>query len=138
MKRRAFIAAAGTALGGVAGCVGSAGLDESDYDVGMSSVAFLPTRVTVSVGDTVAWGNTGSRNHTVTAYGGRIPDDADYFASGGFDSESAARDGWLNGLSGAIQSGQTYEHTFEVAGEYQYFCIPHEPQGMKGTVVVEG
>ena len=61
---------------------------------------------------------------------------AAYFASGGYDSEQAARDAW-NGSKGAIESDETWEHTFEVAGTYEYFCIPHEVGEMLGTVVVE-
>jgi plastocyanin len=72
----------------------------------------------------------------VTAYESGIPDEAAYFASGGYDSEEAAREAWTN-LEGAITSGDTYEHTFEVPGTYHYFCIPHERGGMVGTVTVK-
>ncbi|QLG64062.1 plastocyanin/azurin family copper-binding protein [Halorarum salinum] len=37
-----------------------------------------------------------------------------------------------------MAGGETYEHTFEVEGEYGYFCIPHEGAGMVGTVTVDG
>jgi plastocyanin len=95
---------------------------------------FVPETLTVSVGDTVTWENVGSIGHSVTAYGGEIPADAAYFASGGFESEDAARSAYPEG---DIPGGETYEHTFEVAGTYGYFCIPHEMSGMKGTIVVE-
>lgn len=141
MNRRAFLAGAGTVtFSGLAGCAGlfNAGPnpESDDYDVGMGSSVFRPRELEVGVGDTVVWKNTGSRRHTVTAYDGGLPDGAEYFASGGFGSQRQAEDGWHSGYGGAINAGQTYEHTFDVAGEYAYFCIPHEPQGMSGTVVV--
>lgn len=140
MQRRTFIAA-GVGVGAVAlaGCVGSgSGLSEDDYDIGMSSSAFLKPEYEVAVGETVVWGNTSSRAHSVTAYEAEIPDGAAYFASGGFESESDARDAWFEqkGRSGGkIFTGETYEHTFEVPGRYRYFCIPHEAP-MKGTITV--
>ena len=138
LSRRRLLAAAGTAAAaGVAGCAGGGGSAQGDYDVGMTAVAFDPVEITVSVGDTVVWANTSSRGHTVTAYDSGIPDDADFFASGGYDSTAAARDAFGSELGGLIDSGDTWSHTFEVAGEYEYLCIPHEASGMIGTVVVE-
>lgn len=101
-------------------------------------LAFEPAEITVSVGQTVVWENVGSVPHSVTAYDAEIPAEAAYFASGGYDSEQAARDGYVasDPDSGAIQGGESYEHTFEVAGTYEYFCIPHE-SSMTGTVRVE-
>jgi len=74
--------------------------------------------------------------HSVSAYGDSIPEDASYWASGGFESEEAARTGWDNG-EGAVQSGHYYTHTFETTGTHDYFCIPHEGAGMEGSITVE-
>jgi plastocyanin len=136
MDRRTFLAgASAVGITGLAGCT-ALGSGEDDYDVGMTAVAYRPPSLTVETGDTVVWKNTSARAHSVTAYEQGIPDEADYFATGGFDSEQAARDAW-DGAAGAINSGETYEHTFEVPGVYEYFCIPHESGGMVGTVEVE-
>ncbi len=138
VSRRRVLAALGTAATvGVAGCGGGGASAQDEYDVGMTAVAFDPTEITVSVGDTVVWANTSSRGHTVTAYDSGIPDDAAFFASGGYESTAAARDAFGSELGGLIESGDTWSHTFEVAGEYEYLCIPHEASGMVGTVVVE-
>ncbi|MDS0293162.1 cupredoxin domain-containing protein [Halogeometricum luteum] len=135
LSRRRVLAGVGSvAAAGLAGCSSAA---EGDYDVGMTAVAFTPPSVTVSVGEEVVWRNTSSRGHTVTAYENEIPDDAEFFASGGFESEQAAREAYNQNVGGLIDSGQNYSHTFEVPGEYRYLCIPHESQGMVGTVVVE-
>ncbi|MFC7068320.1 cupredoxin domain-containing protein [Halobaculum lipolyticum] len=138
MDRRRFLATAGAAASAsLAGCSAILpGAAADDYDVGMTAEAFSPYEVTVAVGDTVVWENTSTRAHSVTAYDDQIPADADYFATGGYDSEAAARDAW-DGNRGAITSGERYEHTFETPGDYTYFCIPHEQAGMVGVVRVE-
>jgi plastocyanin len=138
MRRREALAALGTVFLGGCAAAGSPGGGGDDYDVGMTAVAYRPPEVTVAVGDRVTWRNTSSRAHSVTAYEGAIPEGATYFASGGFESETAARDGWANGLTGNITSGDDYSHRFDVPGTYEYFCIPHERAGMVGRVVVEG
>ena len=146
MQRRAFLAAGASVTAALAGCIGPS-LSSSDYDIGMQSNAFvpdpgvegtdIPTFETVA-GDTVVWANSGSRNHTVTGYDDGIPEGAEYFASGGFDNEQAARDAWANSIDGGgvVKPGETYEHTFEVPGDYYYVCIPHEDAGMLGKIVV--
>jgi plastocyanin len=105
--------------------------------VDMKAVSYAPAEVTVSTGDTVAFVHAGGEPHTVTAYEDKLPEGASYWASGGFDSEKAARDGWESENRGGIASGQAYVHTFETAGEHPYVCIPHEMAGMEGTVIVE-
>ncbi|MDS0281665.1 plastocyanin/azurin family copper-binding protein [Halomicroarcula sp. S3CR25-11] len=35
------------------------------------------------------------------------------------------------------EEGSTFEHTFESAGTYLYYCAPHLGFGMRGAVVVE-
>lgn len=103
--------------------------------VGMTDeLTFAPERIEVSAGTKVTWETVGTVGHTVTAYEAEIPSEATYFASGGFDSEQAARDGYPD--AGNVPEGEVYEYTFETAGQYQYFCIPHELNGMIGYVKV--
>jgi len=138
MGRRGFLrTAAGS--GAIAGMAGTATAQEDGGGGGTTTVdmtdglVFDPKEIQVTPGTTVVWENVGSVGHTVTAYEDEIPDDADYFASGGFGSEQAARD---DPSGGNIPGGESYEHTFEVLGTYGYFCIPHEGTGMVGTVEV--
>ncbi|WP_458204695.1 plastocyanin/azurin family copper-binding protein [Haladaptatus sp. NG-SE-30] len=138
MNRRTFLAGvAGTAATTLAGCAGvlNTNSGSSKGDIGMGSSSFNPREFEVKAGETVVWANTDMRRHSVTAYEDGIPEDADYFASGGFDSEQAARKAWQKG-KGTVEPKATYEHTFEVPGTYAYFCIPHEVAGMSGTIVV--
>jgi plastocyanin len=138
MERRRYLVVAGASAAlSLGGCLGLTPDENPDYDIGMTPSAYDPAELTVSVGDEVVWENSGSRTHTVTAYEEGIPDEAEFFASGGYETEEAARNAWQESLGGGIEAGERYTHTFEVAGEYQYFCIPHEQGGMRATVVVE-
>ena len=117
---------------GFAGCLGGA---SSEQTVSMGQrFTFQPETVTVGSGGTVAWTNDSDVGHTVTAYEDKIPPEASFFASGGFDSEAAARNNLSDGM---VAPGESYEHTFEESGTYEYYCIPHESSGMVGTVEVK-
>jgi plastocyanin len=139
VSRRAVVraAAGGGPLAGVAslaGCSfgGSAGEppDGTVYVGPDGSFVFQPEEVTVGVGETVTWAfNSGS--HNVSAYPEhhddvQLPDGADGFGS-------VPRDDRYETTS----KGETFEHTFETAGTYQYVCVPHAGQGMVGQVVAE-
>jgi plastocyanin len=95
---------------------------------------FAPEEITVGRGQTITFVNESDEQHTVTAYDDGIPEGARYFASGGFPSEDAARDDPARGF---IPAGEPYSITLRAPGTYEYFCIPHEPQGMTGTIVIE-
>jgi len=137
MRRRRVLAALGAAFAtGGAGCTAAGTLGGVDGDVGMTAVAFEPATITVAAGEEVVWYNNSARAHSITAYDDGVPEGAEFFATGGYDSETAAREAW-DGMSGSITTGETFRHTFEVPGTYSYFCIPHERAGMVGRVVVE-
>jgi manganese oxidase len=78
---------------------------------------FVPDTLTVKVGTTVTWVNQDSYIHTVTS--GTSPSDR----SGLFDS-------------GNVNGGKTFSFTFDKAGTYDYFCIPHFSLGMIGKIIV--
>ncbi|MFC6768562.1 cupredoxin domain-containing protein [Natrinema soli] len=142
MHRRAYLAAVGTAASaGLAGCSSALSVLEDDpctgdnCHIGMNRTEFLPEVYEIAAGDTVVWKNTSEAYHTVTAYEALIPDAADYFASGGYESQTAAYEGW-DDHGGQLGTRETFEHTFEVPGTYEYFCIPHEGAEMIGEIVV--
>jgi plastocyanin len=133
--RRAMLRLSTAALATVstAGCLN--GQSSSIQTVTMpDNLMFEPETATIETGETVTWTNESDIDHTVTAYEDEIPDEAAYFASGGFESERAARNRVTEGL---IAPGEDYKHTFEEPGTYGYFCIPHESSGMVGTVRVK-
>lgn len=92
-----------------------------------SHVWFQPRGLLIERGQTVKWLNTDVGNvHTTTAYHPsnqgkplRIPADAT---------------GWN---SGYLLPGESYSHTFDEPGVYDYFCMPHEPAGMVGRIIVQ-
>jgi plastocyanin len=113
-----------------------AGCSSSPPEVSMTDEqTFDPETITVSVGETVTFTNKSSASHTVTAYEDDIPEGADYFSSGDFSSEQEARDSVADAL---VNADATFEVTLDEPGTYKYFCIPHESQGMSGTIEVKG
>ncbi|MBM4029867.1 MAG: plastocyanin [Planctomycetes bacterium] len=91
-----------------------------------NQLRYTPEEVTVTVGQTVVWTNTSSMSHTVTADPARAKD----------PSHVRLPEGAQPFDSGDMPPGATFRHTFEVPGEYVYFCIPHEAAGMVGRVNV--
>ncbi|MEX2550056.1 MAG: plastocyanin/azurin family copper-binding protein [Nitriliruptoraceae bacterium] len=95
---------------------------QSTAEVEIQDSTFTPADVTVEVGDTVTWTQTGSLPHSVTA------DD------GTFDSSPDCAGG-----SGCLDEGDTFTHTFDEPGEYAYYCRVHGAPGgvgMAGVVTV--
>jgi plastocyanin len=135
-RRRLLQTAAGA--GAAVGAAGSA-RGQQTHTVDMTDqLVFDPDDLTIAPGDTIVWENVGTIGHSVTAYEEDIPSEAEYFASGGFDEESAARSAYSAGdpESGDVVGGESYQHTFEVEATYDYFCIPHESVGMIASVDV--
>jgi len=112
----------------LAGPVAAQSGDDPAVVVGMTNqMEYTRDTVRVQVGETVRWTNDSAVMHTVTA----DPEEAIK------DGSVALPDGASAFNSGNMDPDQTFEHTFEVAGTYRYFCIPHEAVGMVGTVIVE-
>ena len=80
----------------------------------LTTDAYQPNPVQVSVGSTVTWTNNDAQPHTATSGENATPD-------GRFDSSIMA-------------PSATFDHTFTEAGEYPYFCLLHP--NMVGTVSV--
>jgi plastocyanin len=133
LSRRGFLASVAGAVGVAA--TGEAAAQENTRTINMTDdLVFAPDSAAVKPGTTVVWENVGSIGHSVTAYEDDIPEEAEFFASGGLDSEQAARDAYPD--QGDVAGGESYEQTFEVEGTYDYFCIPHESVGMIATLEV--
>ena len=137
LETTAIIATGSVAI--LAGCASETG-DEADSTQtkspaetntvqmvsGNTNYYFDPIGLFIEKGETVTW-KSKSGAHTSTAYEKgtgpatvtRVPDGA-----------SSWNSGFISG------GGQTFEHTFEVPGTYDYFCIPHKSLGMVGRIVV--
>jgi plastocyanin len=77
-------------------------------DISVEGFAFVPARVTITLGETVRWTNMDAVGHTTTSDDGS----------------------WNDSLS------QPFEFTPTEAGTFEYFCAIH-PE-MRGTLIVEG
>ena len=82
-------------------------------DAGM--LAFEPSSVTISTGDTVKFINNKLAPHNVV-----FESSAEYSHKGLLFSP-----------------GESFESTFNEAGEYTYYCEPHRGAGMVGKIVVQ-
>lgn len=119
---------AATSAAALAGCLGG----DSDTDVDAldapdgtevvevgpdGEYVFGPEELTVDPGTTVrfVWLSS-THNVAVTSQ----PDDANWAGHETIEDRE-----------------YSFEHTFEVAGRYEYVCTPHQNQGMRGAVVVE-
>ena len=108
------------ALGFVIGnivCMSSAAA--ADATIGTSGFDFVPSDVTIDVGDTVTWTNL-QPTHNVA------------------ESDSPASNMW-NGTgfrSGNLGDVDTYQQTFATPGVLYFICEPHAGVGMKGSITV--
>lgn len=141
MDRRSFLRTTGTVATGslvtLAGCTGGNGggttptstpteTNTVEMVTGNGDYYFDPIGLFVEAGETATW-EIESGAHSSTAYKEgtgpatvtRVPNGAE-----GWNSETLS------------ESGATFEHTFELTGTYDYFCIPHKSLGMVGRVVV--
>ena len=75
----------------------------------ISGFAFNPSSLEISPGITVIWTNNDGTTHTITS------------DTGSFNS-------------GSIAPGQSWNKTFDAAGEYDYHCAIHS--SMKGKIIV--
>jgi plastocyanin len=85
----------------------------------LTTDAYSPNPIQVSVGTTVTWTNNDSQPHTVTSGSNGQPDNK-------FNSSP--------NFNPLLNPGQTFSFTFTQAGNYPYFCTLHP--NMVGTVSV--
>ena len=97
-----------------------------DATVTMGMSSFEPASIRIRRGQTVQWRNTSLVTHTVTADPRLAANPANVVLPPGAPAFH----------SGSLQPGQVWSRTFAVPGTYRYVCLPHERQGMIGTVVV--
>lgn len=84
---------------------------------------FEPHIARLKLGGTVTW-KCKSGSHSSTAYDPRSSDE---------QRIPGPAPSWD---SGVLQPDETYSHTFNYGGIYDYFCEPHESKGMVGRVLV--
>jgi plastocyanin len=94
----------------------------NDYDP-----MYRPSRVEISVGQTVEWQNDGQVSHSVTDDPVRADKPGDALLPAGVKPFN----------SGSVMPGGRFRHTFTKPGRYRYFCLTHEGDRMIGEVIVQ-
>ncbi len=90
-------------------------------------LTFDPPTLIIKKGQSVEWQNQSRQVHNILD----DPSKAQNKADAGLPAGAQPFD------SGYVNPGQNYTHRFTVRGTYRYVCTLHEPQGMKGTIVVK-
>ena len=98
------------------GDTGGGGGGGGGAEVGMQNIQFDPSDVTIKAGATVTWTNDEGVPHDVEKTSGPGPQ-------------------FSSGPEGGMMEGDTFAHTFDQPGTYEYVCRVHAP-GMAGTIEV--
>lgn len=83
---------------------------------------FDPESFEISVGDTVLWEWVGG-GHNIKYDEGDVPDGTDWTGTEGSRTTTYGE-------------GHKHWYTFETAGQYDYYCVPHQSSGMTGSFTV--
>lgn len=86
------------------------------------ALVFEPSSVTISKGDSVTWTNNAGFPHNIVFDEDGVP--------AGVNADALSNEDYLNA------PGETVTRKFDVAGEYNYYCEPHQGAGMQGKVIV--
>ena len=89
----------------------------SHYVINTQGLTFFPSSLTINIGDTVTWNNTGGF-HNVNGMQSVFPNNPEGFGN------SVSNIAW------------SYQWVFTIAGTYDYQCDPHATIGMNGTISV--
>lgn len=105
------------------GSSGSSGTTDGGASSGVTEVTvksnvFEPKDVTIKKGEKIRWKWAGGSHNVVSG-------------------ASCTEDGKFKSGAPTAASGTTFEHTFDAAGKFEYFCTPHCSMGMTGTVTVQ-
>ena len=92
-------------------------VSQSNDTISNSGTSWVPSALTINVGDTVTWVNTGG-THNVNGTTTTFPNNPESFGN-------------------SIAAGWTYQHVFTIAGNYDFQCDPHASMGMTGTITVQ-
>jgi plastocyanin len=101
-------------------------------NAGATPYAFSPASLTVKVGTTVKWTNSGKAQHTSTSDGAPPVWDSGTVQPAGTGSCDPGDPYCTPGSA----PGGTYQRLFNTVGTYQYHCQLHGGQGMTGVITV--
>ena len=90
-------------------------LNATNHIVNTVGMSFSPSSLTIDIGDTVTWHNTGG-SHNINATQSTFPNNPE-------------------GFGNTVGIAWTFQWIFTIAGTYDYQCDPHAP-GMSGVIIV--
>ena len=90
---------------------------QSNHTISASGMSFSPAELTIEIGDTVTFINAGGFHNV----------------NGNQSSFSTNPESFGNQTG----TGWTFQHVFNIVGEYDYQCDPHAGMGMKGKITVQ-
>lgn len=88
-------------------------------DLESGRMYFEPREIRIAPGDTVTWVNQAEVAHNMVTYPDGYPKGAAAFQS-----------------PALTEAGEKWSYRFEVAGTYEYHCVPHVIMDMEGSVIV--
>ena len=89
---------------------------QTNHTISTSGMSFSPSELTIEIGDTVTFINTGG-SHNVNGTQATFPSNPESFGN-------------------SVGTGWTYQHVFSIAGEYDFKCDPHS-SFMNGKITVQ-
>jgi plastocyanin len=96
-------------------CIPFLGIAQNSHIINTVGSTFFPSSLTIAVGDTVTWNNTGGY-HNINATQDTFPSNPEGFGN------SVSSSAW------------SFQWIFTLAGAYDYQCDPHAP-GMSGVII---
>src|SRR5256885_1889873 len=90
----------------------------ANFSISMVNNRFIPNTLTINVGDTVTWTDNQGQHDTVSGSGG-VP-------NGVWNSD--------NQYHRLMFPGESFSFTFATGGTFPFYCTPHWPLGMTGTI----
>eukprot|EP00270_Netrium_digitus_P007568 TRINITY_DN220_c0_g1_i1.p1 TRINITY_DN220_c0_g1~~TRINITY_DN220_c0_g1_i1.p1 ORF type:complete len:161 (-),score=26.40 TRINITY_DN220_c0_g1_i1:154-636(-) len=86
------------------------------------SLAFVPKSATVAAGESITFVNNAGFPHNVVFDEDEVPE--------GVNADAISHEDYFNA------PGDSYTITLDAAGEYSYYCEPHQGAGMVGKLTV--
>jgi len=115
-----------SAVGAAALTIGAPALAAETKTVLMGTdkgeLKFVPDELTICKGDSVMWKVNKAQPHNIVFDEEGVPS--------GVSVDSISKEEYLNAV------GDTHQATFTVAGDYKYYCQPHQGAGMIATLTV--
>jgi plastocyanin len=95
---------------------------------------FEPANITIKAGDSVRWVNTSGGPHNVSFDKVKTPDEAEPVLMRNMPNQ-------IDELWGPLMAEPNATYTISTVGlkpgRYEYFCLPHMANQMKGTITIQ-